>query len=294
MNNSLTRSKYAEESPYLNESSSVILLNPLSNDLNVMRQTLLFGGLETIAFNQNRKSSDLKLFEFGRTYRLSDGAGSADEALKGYNEHEHLAIWITGKREPESWRTGTEKSDLFDLKVAVHAILTKLGFDPANIEKHNFSDALYEEGMIYSLNKTELLRFGILRRKELKRFDLKQDVMFADFEWERVIRSLSGNLVEYREIPKFPEVRRDLALVLDPHVTYEDLEKAAFQAERKILRSVSLFDIYMGDKIAAGKKSYALSFLLRDDEKTLTDQVIEKTMSRILKAFEDNFQATLR
>jgi phenylalanyl-tRNA synthetase beta chain len=295
MNNSLTRSKYADESAWLDSGRSVRLLNPLSNDLNVMRQTLLFGGLESIAFNQNRKATDLKFFEFGRTYKTAV-TESQDEknTLPGYNEHERLAIWVTGKREPESWRTGGEKSDIFDVKMAVHAILMRLGFDISALNQSVFSDDLFEEGIEYVLQNETLVKFGTLRKKEIKRFDLKLDVGYADFAWETAIKMITGNKVSYAEVPKFPEVRRDLALVLDPQVTYEELEKAAYQAERKILRSVSLFDIYQGDKIAAGKKSYAVSFLLRDDEKTLTDQVIEKTMEKILRSFEEKFHATLR
>ncbi len=294
MNNSLTRSKYADESPWLDAEKSVKLLNPLSADLNAMRQTLLFGGLESIAFNQNRKTPDLKLFEFGRTYKLSGISANPDDALPGFNEHEHLCIWMSGRREPESWRTGGDKSDLVDVKAAIHVILARLGFDPDKIEKSSFSDSLFEEGLTYSWKKTEILRFGLLKKKEIKRFDLKQDVIYADIEWEKIVKLLPENKVSYTEVPKFPEVRRDLALVLDPQITYEDLEKAAYQAERRILKSVSLFDIYQGDKIAEGKKSYALSFLLRDEEKTLTDQVIEKAMERILRTFEEKFNATLR
>jgi phenylalanyl-tRNA synthetase beta chain len=294
MNNSLTRAKYAEESPWLNAENSVKLLNPLSNDLNVMRQTLLFGGLETIAYNQNRKTSDLDLYEFGRTYQLFPGKKVAGQALSPYDEHEHLAIWITGRQEPESWRTGDTKADFFNIKAAVNSIFLRLGFDLTKFEKSNFADELFEEATEYQHNNISLVRFGLLKKKELKRFDLKQDVMYAEFEWEKIITLLTANEVNYVEVPKFPEVRRDLAVVLDASVTYEELEQAAYHAEKHILRGVSLFDIYQGEKIGPGKKSYAMSFLLRDDEKTLTDQIIEKTMDKILRAFREKFQATIR
>jgi phenylalanyl-tRNA synthetase beta chain len=169
-----------------------------------------------------------------------------------------------------------------------------VGFNPEMFEISTFSDDLFEEGVAYIFNKAEILRFGLLRKKEVKRFDIKQDVVYADLDWQNLVRLMQGNKVTYTEVSRFPEVRRDLALVLDPVITYDDLEKAAYQAEKHILKSVSLFDIYQGDKIAPGKKSYALSFLLRDDEKTLTDQEIEKAMDRILRAFEDKFKATLR
>jgi phenylalanyl-tRNA synthetase beta chain len=294
MNNSLTRARYAEESSWLDGGSSVKLLNPLSNDFNVMRQTLLFGGLETIAYNQNRKTPDLKLYEFGRIYRKSPGKMASGNSIANYDEHEHLAIWITGKREPESWRTDDSKGDFFDLKAAVHTLLARLGFDAGKILKNKFSDDLFEEGLEYAINHKTLVKFGSLRKKELKRMDLKTDVMYADFEWESIISVLLENKVSYTEVPKFPEVRRDLALVLDASVNYEDLEKAAYQADRHILKGVSLFDVYQGDKIGPGKKSYALSFILRDDEKTLTDQIIEKTMDRILRALQEKFQAVIR
>ena len=294
MNNSLTRSRYAEESPWLDAGNNVFLLNPLSSDLNVMRQTLLFGGLETILYNQNRKTSDLKLYEFGRTYKIYPEKKKPGQSLAQYDEHECLAIWITGKREPESWRTDDSKVDYFDLKACVHSILARLGFDMDNMDKSKLTDDLFEEGMTYSYHRLTLVKFGRLKKKELRRFDLKQEVMYADFEWEKIIGLLPGNKVEYKEVAKFPEVRRDLALVLDMSVSFEELEQVAYQAEKHILRDVSLFDIYQGEKIGPGKKSYALSFILRDDEKTLTDQIIDKTMDNILRAFQDKFHASIR
>lgn len=294
MNNSLTRARYAEESSWLDAGNSVKLLNPLSNDFNVMRQTLLFGGLETIAYNQNRKTSDLKLYEFGRTYKIHPEKKNANQSLAQYDEHERLGIWITGKREPESWRTNDSKADFFDLKASVHAILVRLGFNVMRIGKSHFMDDLFEEGTAYTYRQITLVKFGQLKKKELKRFDLKQDVLYADFDWEKIIGLLIENKVTYNEVAKFPEVRRDLALVLDMSVNYEDLEQAAYQAEKHILRGVSLFDVYQGEKIGPGKKSYAISFLLGDDEKTLTDQIIDKTMGKILRAFQDKFHAYIR
>jgi phenylalanyl-tRNA synthetase beta chain len=294
MNNSLTRAKYAEESPWLDAGNSVKLLNPLSNDLNVMRQSLLFGGLESITYNQNRKTSDLGLYEFGRIYQLSPDKKITGNSLAHYSEHEHLALWITGRQLSESWRTGDDKADFFNMKEVVHGILLRLGFNLDKIEKSTFTDDLFEEGLSYNYKHSNLVRFGQIKKKEIKRFDIKQDVLYADFRWEKIIGLISENKTSYTEIPKFPEVRRDLALVLDLSVTYEELEKAAFQAEKHILRGVSLFDIYQGEKIGPGKKSYAISFLLRDDEKTLTDQIIEKTMDKILRTFQEKFHATIR
>lgn len=294
INNSLTRAKYAEDSPWLDAGNSVKLLNPLSNDLNVMRQSLLFGGLETIAYNQNRKTPDLGFYEFGRIYQLLPDKKITGNSLARYSEHEHLALWITGRQEPESWRTGDEKTDFFNMKAVVHAVLLRLGFDLNKIEKSVFADELFEEGLVYNYMQSTLVRFGMIKKKEIKRFDIKQDVLYADFRWEKIISLISDNAASFTEIPKFPEVRRDLALVLDFSVTYEELEKAAYQAEKHILRGVSLFDIYQGEKIGPGKKSYAISFLLRDDEKTLTDEIIEKTMDKIIRSFQERFHAAIR
>jgi phenylalanyl-tRNA synthetase beta chain len=294
MNNSLTKSKYAEESPWLKSENSVKLLNPLSNDLNVMRQSLLFGGLETIAYNQNRKTNDFRLFEFGRTYKYYSENITEGQNLSPYAEHDCLAVWLTGRSEAESWRTNDSKVDFYCLKAIVHDLFQRLGFNLGGFEKNNFNGDLFEEGISYQYNHEVLVKFGLLKKRELKRFDLKQDIYYAEFEWEKMISMMGSLQVAYKEVTKFPEVRRDLALVLDQAVTYEELEKAAFLAERKILRNVSLFDIYQGDKIGSGKKSYAISFLLRDDEKTLTDDIIEKTMERILKTFQEKFNASIR
>ncbi len=234
------------------------------------------------------------MYEFGRTYRLDPEKRKADHSLVHYDEHEHLALWITGKREPESWRTNDSKTDFYDLKASVQSIFTRLGFNPDKITKSCFTDDLFEEGTAYAYRQVILVTFGRLKKKEIKRFDLKQEVMYADFDWEKMIGLLSENVVTYNEVAKFPEVRRDLALVLDSSVRYEELEHAAYQAEKHILKSVSLFDVYQGDKIGPGKKSYAISFLLRDDEKTLTDQIIDKTMEKILRAFQEKFHAAIR
>jgi len=294
MNNSLTRERYAEESSWLDAAASVRLLNPLSSDLNVMRQTLLYGGLETIAYNQNRKTTDLRLYEFGRVYRLKPLPDGQKNPLGKYDEQERLAIFMTGRKEPESWRTGDQLLDIFDVKETVGAVTARLGFTPDQIEMIVFSDDLFLEGIKLVSRDRTLATFGILTKKILKNSDLKQDVFFADFDWEEMIGQVALNKTGYSEIPKFPEVRRDLALVLDQQVTYEELERAAYQAEKHLLRSVSLFDIYQGEKIGPEKKSYAISFVLRDDEKTLTDQVIEKTMDKILRVFKEKFNAAVR
>jgi phenylalanyl-tRNA synthetase beta chain len=293
MNNSLTRSKYCEDVSWMDPTKNVLLLNPLSSDLNVMRQTLLFGGLETIAYNINRKNPDLKLYEFGRTYAVNQPAG-AKPNLGNYSEQEYLALWITGNRQTESWRDSSAGSDLFDLKETVIAIFTRLGFNTQELEISESHYDSFQECLGISFGKSDVVRLGRLSKKLLKLFDLKQDVYYAEVKWEMFIELVKNIRTDYREIPRFPEVRRDLALVMDKSVTYEALKQAAFQAECSILRNVNLFDIYEGDRIEEGKKSYAMSFILRDDEKTLTDQVIDKTMERILRSFTEKFNAVIR
>ncbi len=294
MNNSLTRAKYSEEASWLDKEKNVQLLNPLSNDLNVMRQTLLFGGLETIAYNINRKNPDLKLYEFGRVYKTTPYEDKPGQQLQGYIEHERLALWITGRRKPENWRSENEGTDLFDLKEAVLVTLSRIGLPSGQVSIAVEKSDPFHECIRIQLHKKELGVIGQLSKKILKAFDIKQDVFYADINWESTLSLLAGKKVDYRELPRFPEVRRDLALVLDKSVTYDELQQAAFLAERNILRSVNLFDIYEGEKVPEGKKSYAISFVLRDDEKTLTDQVIDKTMEKILRSFQERFNASIR
>jgi phenylalanyl-tRNA synthetase beta chain len=293
MNNSLTRSKYTEEATWLDDSLSVRLLNPLSADLNVMRQTLLFGGLEVIAFNINRKNSDLAIYEFGRVYRLV-GEGDGEQELDGFIENNNLSLWMTGRRQPENWRTPRAEADLYDLKENVLVVFERLGLPPGEVAISEESKEPYQEGLAVFFQKKLVGRIGKLSKKLLKNFDIKQEVMFAELDWQLMLSLVSGRKVDYKGIPKFPEVRRDLALVLDNKVTFDELKNTAFQTEKHILRTVNLFDVYVGDKIAAGKKSYAISFILRDDDKTLTDQVIEKTMDRILRSFQEKFGAVIR
>jgi phenylalanyl-tRNA synthetase beta chain len=201
---------------------------------------------------------------------------------------------MTGLKQPESWRTGSTNNDLFDLKESALTIFSRLGFDMKALEISESHDDAFQECLTIAFRNSGIVNLGRLSKKLLKLFDLKQDVYYAEFNWEGIIEMIKGIHVDYRELPRFPEVRRDLALVLDKSVTYEELRQAAFQADRHILRAVNLFDIYEGDKIGAGKKSYAMSFILRDDEKTLTDQVIDKTMEKILRNFKEKFNAAIR
>jgi len=294
MNNSLTRGAYAEKFEFINENENVKILNPLSADLNVMRQTLLFGGLETIIYNNNRKSFDLKLFEFGTIYSLDSAKSQAPDALEKYHEEKHFSIFITGKSENESWRDEQKNSDFFDLKNVVVNILNRLKLDPTEFDMESISNEIFESGIRYSKNNKTLVELGLLTNSILNSFEVKQSVFHADFNWDLLINLMKSHQIAYKEVPKYPEVRRDLALLVDKNVKFEDLQKLAFKTERNILTEVSLFDVYEGENIEKGKKSYALRFILQDDRKTLTDKVIDKTMRRLQSAYEREMQAIIR
>ncbi len=294
MNNSLTRSRYTEQLPGFDPEENVKILNPLSSDLDVLRQSLLFGGMESIIYNINRKRNDLKVFEFGRLYRYDKQADITKSALKKYKEHEHLAIWLTGRKQTESWNTGDGAVDFYELKALVDAIFHRLGFDLLKLNTGTLNGGIYTSGLSYGTREKMFVEFGEIDRKVLKIWDIKQAVFFADIRWENVLKALSSHEVSYSGVPKFPEVRRDLALVVDKNISFAELESMAYETERRLLRAVNLFDVYEGDKIPQGKKSYAISFILRDDEKTLTDKLIEKTMERLLKAYGDKFGAVIR
>ena len=293
MNNSLTKSEYAEKSGLFEDKNSVYMLNPLSQDLNVLRQTLLFGGLEVVAYNLNRKVNNLKLYEFGSIYRLNHDKKSENTRDK-YYEEKHLMIVLSGMKQPENWNAIPGKVDIYDVKGLAEGIFYKLGLPRDQMELKEFGNAMFTEGLAYYYQNEKIAEVGSLSKKQLGNFDIKQEVFAAVLNWNLLLKYLPEGDRQYKAVSKFPEVRRDLALVLDAHVKFEDLRKLAFETERKLLRSVGIFDVYQGDKIPEGKKSYALSFILQDKEKTLNDKVIDKTMKKILTAMEQNFKAELR
>ena len=295
MNNSLTRSEYTTKHPAFDESRNVVMLNPLSKDLDVLRQSLLFGGLETIAYNQNRKISDLRLFEFGKVYQYQAEAAKSDASdLAPYHEHLCLDVFLTGSREAENWNAKDSAVDFFDLKQTVESILSKLRIDDSKLRTSSFSDAIFETGLTYLYNGQILLQAGQLNQTTLKTFDIRKPVFYATINWAMLLSNLPERGIRYEAVPKYPAVRRDLALVVDKQLRFETLESIAFKTEPKLLKAVRIFDIYEGDKIPAGKKSYALSFTLQDNESTLTDKVIDKTMQKLLNAFEQQSGAVLR
>ncbi|WP_395075900.1 phenylalanine--tRNA ligase subunit beta [Flavobacterium sp.] len=282
MANSLTTPNYVALSENLNETNNVSILNPLSNDLSVMRQSLLFSGLEAVSFNINRKNNDLRLFEFGKTYH---------KLLSGNQENSHLTLFMTGNKTAETWTTNQKPSDFFLFKGYVLGILNKIGLE--KIIATPLKTDVFAEGMVYEMGNSTLVEFGTVKKTILKHFDIKQEVFYADFNWNAILKQISNN-IKYTEIPKFPEVRRDLALLIDNSVEFSQLFEIAKKTEKSLLKKVDLFDVYDGKNIPIGKKSYALSFILQDNSKTLTDSQIEKVMSKLANNFQNELGATLR
>ena len=283
MANSLTSPKYIELSEQLNADHNVKMLNPLSNDLEVMRQSLLFSGLEAVSHNINRKRDDLKLFEFGKTYhQYSDNR----------EEHKHLALFVTGNKAQERWNTQASPSDFFYLKGTIETVLERLGLNRLKSAPHK-TDIL-SEGMSLSIGKKTLVEFGLVKKSVLKHFGISQNVLFADFNWDNVLDMAQHNKIKFTAIPKYPEVRRDFALLLDNSVTFDDIYTIAKQTEKQLLKAVNLFDVYEGKNLPAGKKSYAVSFTLQDENKTLNDKQIDKIMNKLQSNFENKLGAELR
>ena len=282
MANSLTTPDYVNLSEQLKEEYNVTILNPLSNDLSAMRQSMLFSGLEAISYNINRRSSDLKLFEFGKTYR---------KLLSGYNEKKHLTLFTTGNRIAESWTTPQKPSDFFLFKGYVSAILSRLGLDKTqNVPTTN---DVFAEGIAFALGNDILVEMGTVKKSIVKHFDIKQEVFYAEFNWDLVLKLLS-NKVKFTAIAKYPEVRRDFALLVDANVEFESIYKVARQTEKSLLKDINLFDVYEGKNLPEGKKSYAVSFTIQDTTKTLTDVQIDKIMGKLQSNFETQLGAQLR
>ncbi|NOX84822.1 MAG: phenylalanine--tRNA ligase subunit beta [Chlorobi bacterium] len=293
INNSLTRSEYYIENEDFDGDKSVPLLNPLSKDLDVLRQSLLFGGLEVISYNINRKMADQKLYEFGKIYS-KDPSKDMSSGLKKYHEEKHLSLLATGAVFPENWNNDNRKVDFYFLKGIVEGIFLKLGINRSLMEVREISSNNYAYGIVFQKDGKTIAEITGLSKKLLRRFDIEQEVFMADLNWEKVMRLHARNETVYAPVSKYPSVRRDLALLVDKSVRFEEMEKLAFETERKILKKTGLFDVYEGEKIPEGKKSYALSFILQDEGKTLTDKVIDKTMKRIRQAFEQKLNAELR
>ena len=288
LNNSLTKSSYYDllkMEPALN----IAILNPLSSDLGIMRRSLLFGGLETISYNQKRKSPDLRLYETGKVYLKKKN----EDGKWPYIELQRFGIFMTGRLNRESWNSPSDKIGFFDLKGSVEQILNRLGLSAIKmdaIEAAEFSSAM--KGVV---RKKEVVRFGLVSKSILKALDVSGEVYYADFDWDAVLSLVATSKeIRFSEVPKFPSVRRDLALVLDKNISYNQVEELAWQTEKTLLREVNLFDVYEGEKLGANKKSYAVSFILQDIEATLTDVRIEKIMEKLTKTYTDKLGATIR
>jgi len=291
--NSLTKTSYYETNSVHPIESTVKLFNPLSNDLGSMRQTLLYGGLESIAHNANRKNPDLRLYEFGNCY-FFNGSSLKENPVRNYREEEHLGIFVTGDKEAANWSNPASKTSFFLLKSYAENILKRLGFSVLNLKSEGFSNELISEGVQYFINGKKLVEFGVVSAKTLKNFGIENPVYFADFSMDAVFVELKNNKVVFTELPKYPEVRRDLALLIDKTVQFNQLRDLAFRSERKLLQSVDLFDVYEGKGVPEGKKSYAISYILRNDEMTLNDKQIEKIMQKFVSTYERELGTQLR
>ncbi len=283
MANSLTTSNYVAYSEQSDTNETVTMLNPLSNDLSVMRQSMLFSALEAVSYNINRRNSDLKLFEFGKTYHYIEG---------NYTERKHLTVTMSGNATSENWNIVQKPSDFFLFKGHITAILSKLNID-TKVKTVPVSHDVFAEGMGYAIGNEVIAEFGTIKKPVLKHFDIKQDVFFADVNWDAIQKYVS-NKIKLVDIPKFPEVKRDLALLVNQSVTFEQLYQAAKQAEKVLLKNINLFDVYEGKNLPEGKKSYALSFVLQDTSNTLTDVQIDAIMNKLQHTFETKFEAVLR
>lgn len=282
LSNSLTNPDY---SVLLNNDNSheVKILNPLSSELSVMRPSMLFSALEAASYNINRKRRHLKLFEFGKTYH---------KVTNGYEENRHLSLLITGDRMAESWTGPSKPTDFYYLKSIVELILSKMGID--KYRSTSTTHPVFGEGLELIKDKNSLVHLGLVSKKLLKHFDISQQIFFADFNWEAICTMAAEQKIVYNPIPKYPSVRRDFALLLDEAIPFSKLEEIAFKTEKKLLKDLSLFDVYTGDKLPKGKKSYAVSFTLQDNTKTLTDKQIDKIMNKIKSAYEQELGAELR
>ena len=299
LNNSLTKVSYYEPLEQMPLAQCVKIMNPLSSDLGVMRQTLLFGGLESIARNANRKNSDLRLYEFGNCYHYKANPAAREHnpenSLIEYSEEPHFGLWLTGNKTAQSWVRREEKSSFYELHAYVNNILVRLGVDLAKVTTERLDNELFQDGLVLKAANGKALGFiGIVGRKVLKGFDIDQEVFYADLDWNQLLKQNKQYKAVITDLPKYPEVKRDFALLVDKSVEFADLARAASATEKKLLKNVFLFDVYEGKNLEEGKKSYALSFILQDADNTLKDTQIENIMNRLKTTFEEKFHATLR
>ena len=295
LNNSLTKTSYYTELNKYTEETTVKVMNPLSSDLGVMRQSLLFGGLESICRNVNHKMPNLRFFEFGNCYHYSPEKKNDEDPIKAYTEEMHLGMWITGKRVEGSWTHPDEQSSFYELKGYVLNIVKRLGVNPGVMVCEHSDNNVFGKALVLKTRAGKVLcEMGTVCHKILKKMDISQDVFYADLNWDNLMRAIKKNETLYHDISKFPSVSRDLALLIDKSVQFEQIEQIARQTEKKLLKSVELFDVYEGKNLPAGKKSYAVNFILQDESKTLTDKQIDAIMTKLINNLKQKLGAELR
>lgn len=293
MCNSLNPSAWYEQNSDFDKKQLVILANPLSSDLNAMRQSLLYGGLNSVIWNINRQSHDLKLYEFGYCY-FFDGNRDENPKAANYTEKAALDIFLTGNTGRLAWNSKTNPTDFFNIKSAVEMVLSRLGIIPGNLATGESSRGYFAESISYLHNNKAIAEAGRISKKYLSQFDIGQDVYYGHIEWNLILEIIRKHSISYRELPKYPSVRRDLALLLDRSVKFKQIKDIAYQTEKSLLRDIQLFDVYENDSLGQNKKSYAVSFLLRDELRTLTDKNIDKVMENLIKAFAKELNAQIR
>jgi phenylalanyl-tRNA synthetase, beta subunit, non-spirochete bacterial len=295
LNNSLTASAYYTDLQSFPAAESVMLMNPLSSDLNSMRQSMLFGGLESIAYNRNRRKPDLKFYEFGNCYHFNESARNAEDRLSPYSEEFHFALWLTGNKSAQTWIHAEEKTSFYELKAYVENIFGRLGIKRDALVMEEVADDIFAHAITLSTRGgKQVAKMGSVQPALLKKFDIDAEVFYADLLWQNLLDMTKKVHVGYTELSKFPEVRRDLALLIDKSVRFSEIEKIAYATDRKVLKDVNLFDVYEGKNLPQGKKSYAVSFTLQDEKQTLTDKQIEAVMTKLIKNFEQQIGASLR
>ena len=295
LNNSLTAASYYDGLETYKPENLVRVMNPLSNDLNVMRASLLFGGLECIQHNANRKNADLRFFEFGNCYHFNAEKKNPEKVLAAYSEELHLGLWLTGKYISNSWAHSDMNSSVYELKAYVLNIFSRLGVNLGAMVFGNLSDDIYSVAIsIHTRGGKLVATFGVLSKKLQKAFDIDNEVYYADINWKELMKAIKGKKVTYTEISKFPAVKRDLALLIDKKVQFAEIEKIAYETDKKLLKSVELFDVYEGKNLEVGKKSYAVSFVLQDENATLNDKQIDKLMQKLIANLQNKLDAKLR
>ena len=295
LNNSLTKAAYYEDLNCYPKDRLVSIVNPLSSDLNVMRQSILFGGLESIAHNANRKNPNLKFFEFGNTYQHFNEKADAENPMKAYSEESHLGLWVTGKRVEGSWAHPDEQSSFYELKAYVINVLNRIGLPMGAVVFKESENNIFSKGItVENRGGKVLVEMGVVARNLQKKFDIDNEVYFADLYWNQLNKAVRKQKVGFKEISKYPAVSRDLALLLDKSVEFASVEQIAYNAERKLLKKVELFDVYEGKNLPDGKKSYAVNFILQDEQKTLNDKAIDAVMQKIIQNLKKQLNAELR